>query len=46
MNLSDDEREYAADQLDQVLEQIQDGNLQAKDAEIAFLRGAVEGLRA
>lgn len=46
MKLSNGERISAAEKLEEVLEQVQDGDLQAKAAEIAFLRGAVKGLRA
>lgn len=46
MKLSEVERETAADHLDQVLKQIQEGILEAKIAEVAFLHGVVRGLRA
>lgn len=46
MAISESERQTAAKALEQVLEQIQQGKIEAKIVEIAYLRGALDGLRA
>lgn len=46
MVLTQFERQVAAEALEQVLQQIQQGKIEAKMAEIAYVRGALAGLLA